>query len=128
MFGAMSAGLSSAFPIVMVLPLLIGDYKQGKMDTRSRTFRVLTGVACVVGLTVPVLGTNPIMAQIATQIAAVFILPVVIGGIGVLVNMKKIMGEHRAGLLINTCLALAFVFSLVMSYTGIKGLINFLSN
>jgi len=33
MFGAMSAGLSSIFPILMILPLLIGDYKQGLMDT-----------------------------------------------------------------------------------------------
>ena len=67
MFGAMSAGLSSIFPILMVLPLLIGDYKQGKMDVKSSTFKILAATACIVGLTVPVLGVNPIMAQIALE-------------------------------------------------------------
>ncbi|MDH5604009.1 MAG: Nramp family divalent metal transporter [Cyclobacteriaceae bacterium] len=126
MFGAMSAGLSSAIPIIMVLPLLVGDYKQGVMDVRSKSFRILTGVACVVGLMVPVLGTNPIMAQVATQIASVFILPVVIGGIIVLINRTSLMGENKAGVGMNAGLAMAFIFSLVISYTGILGLINYL--
>ena len=125
MFGAMSAGLSSIFPILMVLPLLIGDYQHGKMDVRSPAFRLLAAVACLVGLVVPVLGANPIMAQIATQVANVFILPVVIAGIMVLINKKSLMGEYRAGILLNAGLSAAFVFSLFISYTGILGLYQF---
>ncbi len=122
MFGAMSAGVSSIFPILMVLPLLIGDYKQGKMDIKSSTFKILAGLACLVGLVVPVFGVNPIMAQIATQVASVFILPVVISGIIVLMNMKSLMGEDRASLFLNIALFAALAFSLVISYTGILGL------
>lgn len=122
MFGAMSAGLSSVFPILMVLPLLIGDYRKGKMDLKSRSFRILTAVACVVGLTVPILGTNPIVAQIATQVANVFILPVVIGGVLILLNNRKLMGEFRAGPWLNAALVAALAFSLVISYTGVLGL------
>ena len=122
MFGAMSAGLSSIFPILMVLPLLIGDLKQGKMDLQSPTFKVLTALACLVGLVVPVLGANPIMAQIATQVASVFILPVVISGIIILINKKSLMGEHKASLFLNIALFAALAFSLVISYTGILGL------
>lgn len=125
MFGAMSAGLSSIFPILMVLPLLIGDYKQGKMDLKSPTFKVLAAIACLVGLVVPVFGVNPIMAQIATQVASVFILPVVIGGILVLINRKSLMGEHKANLFFNVALFAALMFSLVISYTGILGLIEY---
>lgn len=124
MFGAMSAGLSSIFPILMVLPLLIGDYRQGKMDLKSPTFKILGAVACLVGLVVPILGTNPIMAQIATQVASVFILPVVIGGIIVLINRKSLMGEHKADLFLNIALFAALVFSLAISYTGIIALNN----
>ena len=122
MFGAMSAGLSSIFPILMVLPLLIGDYRQGKMDLKSPTFKLLAAVACLVGLVVPVLGANPIMAQIATQVATVFILPVVISGIIILINRKSLMGEHKANLFLNIALFAALAFSLVISYTGILGL------
>ena len=122
MFGAMSAGLSSIFPILMVLPLLIGDYKQGKMDVNSTTFKRLAALACLVGLVVPVLGANPIMAQIATQVASVFILPVVIGGIIILINRKSLMGEYKASIFLNAALITALVFSLVISYRGILGL------
>ncbi len=60
-------------------------------------FRVITAVACVFGLTVPIMGANPIIAQIATQVASVFVLPLVIGGIFFLVNNQKLMGKHKAG-------------------------------
>jgi manganese transport protein len=128
MLGAMSAGLSSIFPILMVLPLLIGDYNQGKMNTRTSTFKVLTAVACLVGLIVPIMGANPVMAQIATQVANVFILPMVIGGIIVLINKKSLMGEQKATWLLNLGLIAAMVFSLVISYTGVLGLREFVAN
>jgi manganese transport protein len=128
MVGAMSAGLSSIFPILMVLPLLIGDYKNGEMDLKSNTFKILAFTACLIGLIVPILGANPIMAQIATQVASVFILPVVIGGIIVLVNNKKLMGANHAGVLLNIALVAALVFSLIISYTGILGLRELLTN
>ena len=123
--GAMSAGLSSIFPILMVLPLLIGDYRQGKMDIKSSTFKYLAAIACLIGLIVPVFGVNPIMAQIATQVASVFILPVVIGGIIIFINKKSLMGTHKANLFLNVALFAAFLFSLVISYTGILGLIEY---
>lgn len=125
MFGAMSAGLSSIFPILMVLPLLIGDYKQGEMDLKSSTFKILAATACLVGLVIPVFGVNPIMAQIATQVASVFILPVVIGGIIVLINRESLMGKHKANLFLNIALFAALAFSLVISYTGILGLTEY---
>lgn len=125
--GTLSAGLSSIFPIAMVLPLLIADYRAGALETGTPMFRALTAVACVVGLTVPVFGANPIAAQIATQVAQVFVLPIVITGILVLVNRRDLMGEHRAGVLMNTGLAAGLVFSLVMSYTGMKGLVDYFS-
>lgn len=118
MTGALSAGLSSIFPILMVAPLLIADYKEGVLDTTSMRFKVLTGIACIFGLTVPILGANPILAQIMTQVAAVFILPVVVGCIFYLINRRDLMGKHKAGLLLNLGLGAAFVFSIVISYTG----------
>ena len=123
--GTLSAGLSSVFPILMVAPLLISDYRAGELVMRSCLFRVLAGIACIFGLIVPVFGANPIAAQIATQVAGVFVLPFVILGITYLVNKKEYMGEHRAGLLLNIGLVSAFVFSCVISYTGVLALFEF---
>ncbi len=124
MTGALSAGLSSVFPILMVAPLLVADYKEGNLDTGSVRFKVLTGIACLVGLTVPILGANPIFAQILTQVAAVFVLPLVIGCILYLVNQKRWMGEHKAGALLNIGLVAAFIFACLISYTGYLALME----
>jgi manganese transport protein len=125
MTGALSAGLSSVFPILMVAPLLISDYKNGELDLKSKLFKRLTAVACVVGLSVPILGANPIVAQIATQVANVFVLPLAIGGVVYLVNQPKLMKEHKAGWLLNTGLVLAFIFSCVISVVGFMALRDF---
>jgi Mn2+/Fe2+ NRAMP family transporter len=118
MVGTLSAGLSSIFPILMVAPLLIADYRSGELDTNSKMFKAITAVACVFGLTVPIMGANPIIAQIATQVASVFVLPLVIGGIFFLVNNRKLMGKHKAGFLLNAGMITAFVFACIISYTG----------
>lgn len=126
MTGALSAGLSSIFPILMVAPLLIADYQAGELDTSSRRFKVLTGIASLVGLTVPVLGANPIFAQILTQVAAVFVLPLVIGCILYLINRKDLMGNFRAGWKMNLGLTAALFFSIIISYTATLALIELL--
>lgn len=125
MIGALSAGISSVFPILMVAPLLISDYKAGVLDTSSRMFKVLTAVACVIGLSVPIIGANPIVAQIASQVANVFVLPLVIGGILYLINSRERMGMHRAGWILNLTLSFSFVFACIISYLGFNALLEF---
>ncbi len=117
--GTLSAGLSSIFPILMISPLLIADYQNGKLDMKSKRFKILTAIACIIGLSVPILGANPIKAQIMTQVFNVFVLPLVILGIFVLVNRKDIMKEHKAGLLLNTGIVLSFIFACIISYNGV---------
>ena len=123
--GAMSAGLSSIFPILMVAPLLIADYQKGELDTKSGQFKLLTAIAAIIGLTVPILGANPIIAQIATQVIAIFVLPFVIVVITILINNKNDMGKYKAKLLLNLGLVSAFIFSCFISYTGIVALKQF---
>jgi Mn2+/Fe2+ NRAMP family transporter len=127
MLGALSAGLSSVFPILMVAPLLIADYRDGTLDTSSRRFKILTAIACLMGLTVPILGANPIAAQIVTQVAGVFVLPLVIACMLYLINRNDLMGEHKASLMMNTGLVLALIFACVVSYTGLLALMELFS-
>ncbi len=116
--GALSAGLSSLFPIMMVAPLLIADYRNGAMETKTPMFRILCGLACLVGLIVPILGFNPIQAQIVSQIGGVFVLPVSIAAMAYLINRRDLMHEHKAGIWLNLGMGTAFLFSLLITYTG----------
>jgi len=125
--GTLSAGISSIFPILMVAPLLIADYRKGELDTKSVQFKVITGIAALIGLTVPIMGSNPIIAQIATQVSGVFVLPLAVAAMAILVNRKE-MGRHRAGIALNAGMIAAFLFSCFMFYTGINALIDLFGN
>jgi Mn2+/Fe2+ NRAMP family transporter len=123
-FGTLSAGLSSIFPIMMITPILIADYQAGELDTSSTQFRILAGIACIIGMVVPVFGANPITMQILGQVFNVFVLPLVILGIIILMNNRKLMGEYKATLLLNVGLFLALIFSIVISYNGVIAIIE----
>lgn len=118
--GLLSAGLSSLFPIMMLAPELISDYRHGEMQTGTPLFKVLTGIAALAGLTIPILGKSPVITQIASQVTLVFVLPLVILLMIILLWKQK----ERPGILFTVLMALAFVFSCIVSYTGIVALGN----
>ncbi len=122
--GTLAAGLSSIFPILMIAPILIADYQEGQLDLHSTQFKILTGIACLIGLTVPVLGVNPINAQILTQVFNVFVLPLVIIGMMILINKKELMGEHKAGIALNIGMASALIFACIISYNGVIAILD----
>jgi manganese transport protein len=117
--GVLSAGLSSIFPILMITPILIADYRSGKLDMSSKSFKIITAIAAVVGLIGPAFGGNPIELQIFTQVFLVFVLPIVILAILILVNKAELMGDLKAGWLLNTGLVLAFIFSVLITSYGV---------
>jgi len=121
-FGTLSAGLSSVFPCMLIAPLLIEDFRSGKLDTRSKQFRVITGIAAALSLTIPVLGFNPIKGQLLTQVFNVFVLPLVVAGIIIVINNRRLMGANTAGHLLNAVLGMAFLFSVLISYNGVLAL------
>lgn len=124
-FGTLSAGLSSIFPCLMIAPLLLADYQEGKLDTNSKQFKLVTAAAGLVALWVPIAGQNPIQAQILTQVFNVFVLPLVIIGIMILANNKKRMGDYKINAFVNAGLVLALVFSLIISYNGAVAVTNY---
>ncbi|NAS11457.1 divalent metal cation transporter [Flavobacteriaceae bacterium R33] len=124
-FGTLSAGLSSIFPILLIAPILIADYQSGELDTSSRQFKSITAFACLFALIVPIFGSNPVEIQILSQIFNVFVLPLVIVGIILLINNKKLMKGNKTGIWVNIGLIAALFFSLVISYNGILALVNY---
>ncbi|MBX6360859.1 MAG: Nramp family divalent metal transporter [Acidobacterium ailaaui] len=117
-FGTLSAGFSSIFPCLMIAPLLLADYQEGILDTSSKQFRIITAIASIVALLIPVLGRNPVQAQILTQVFNVFVLPLVVIGIIILGNRSRLMGKYKFNLFVNILLVLALIFSLIISYNG----------
>ena len=91
---------------------------------QSKQFKILTGVACIIGLIVPIFGANPIKMQILSQVFNVFVLPLVILGILILINKKELMGEHKAGIALNTGIVLSLVFACIISYNGVIAIID----
>lgn len=124
-FGTLSAGLSSIFPCLLIAPLLVADYQSGKIDTNSRQFRIITAIASIVALTVPIFGANPIEIQILSQVFNVFVLPLVIIGIIIMINKKKVMGAYKTSLSINIGLFLALFFACVVSYNGVLAVLDY---
>ena len=124
-FGTLSAGLSSIFPCLLIAPLLIADYQKGELDTTSKQFRIITFIACLVALIVPIFGANPIEAQILSQVFNVFVLPAVVLGIIFMVNNKKVMKGYKTGTWVNIGLFAALFFSCLISYNGILGLLEY---
>lgn len=120
--GLLSAGLSSIFPIMMLAPQLISDYRSGEMQSGTKLFKILTAVAGLCGLTIPILGFNPIIATIAAQISLVFVLPLVILLMIILLNKKKVMGNDRPGWFFTLLMTFALIFSCLVSYTGVVAL------
>jgi Mn2+/Fe2+ NRAMP family transporter len=124
-FGTLSAGLSSIFPCLLIAPILLADYQSGELDTNSKQFRIITFFACLFALIVPIFWANPIQMQIISQVFNVFVLPIVIGGILLLINNKRIMKEHKTSIGLNIGLALALLFACVISYNGVIALADY---
>ncbi|MGB5383189.1 MAG: Nramp family divalent metal transporter [Lutimonas sp.] len=124
-FGTLSAGLSSIFPCLLIAPLLLADYQSGELDTNSKQFRIITFIACLVALIVPIFGANPIEMQILSQVFNVFVLPIVVLGIILMVNNKKVMKGYKTSLWVNIGLFAALFFSCVISYNGILALMDY---
>ncbi len=123
--GTLSAGLSSIFPIMMVAPLLISDYRDGQMKTNTKTFKFICLGASLFALVIPILGRNPVAIALAAQVSNVFVLPLTIFVIFRLLNRKALMGEHRAGVFLNAILVAAFLFACIVSFAGVKALCKF---
>lgn len=121
--GTLSAGLSSIFPCLMIVPLMIADYTSGKLDVNSKRFRIITGVASVLALTVPIFGFNPIKGQIITQVFNVFGLPLVVATLLYLWNRKSLV-LSQSKLIINTVMVGALIFSVIITINGLMDIFN----
>jgi manganese transport protein len=114
--GVSAAGISTVFPIVLIAPWLICDYRGSKRDMRSPMFRVLTLIGILFGFGMVFMEQRPPALMIFSQAFQACILPAVAIPIFILINRARLMKAHKAGWLMNSALVAVILFSLVTTY------------
>ena len=122
--GIVSAGLSTVFPIILIAPWLISDFTNKPRNIQSPMYRILGAAGLLLGLVVPVFGGRPVFIMIASQAFQALLMPIVSVTIIILLNRRQVMREHKAGWWLNIGCWATFIFSSVMAYSGILGLIG----
>jgi manganese transport protein len=126
--GIVSAGLSTVFPIILIAPWLISDYTNKPRNIQSSLYRILGAIGILLGLTIPVFGGRPVFIMIASQAFQALLMPLVTITIIIFLNRSNAIREHKAGWLLNIGCTATFIFSLVMTYSGIVGLIDMIKD
>lgn len=122
--GITGAGLSTAFPIVLIAPWLIADYKGMPRDIGSPMFRILILAGLIFSFGSLVLVQTAPTLMIFSQAFQACILPAVAIPAFILLNRKKLMKENKTSLGMNIGLICAILFSLITTYFAISELFN----
>jgi Mn2+/Fe2+ NRAMP family transporter len=121
--GVTGAGLSSAFPIILIAPWLICDYTGRPRDLRTPLFRILGLVGILFAFGSQLLSQRPPALMVFSQAFQACILPAVVVPILILINSKKVMGKDQAGAKMNAGLIAALLFAIVTTYFAITELL-----
>lgn len=125
--GIISAGVSSQFPNILMLPWLLCDYNNSERKMTLPKYRIMVLLISLLGLVVPIFNARPIFVMIISQAFNSVILPATVAGILYLSNRKDLMGKYRNSTLTNVFLVLILLFSIFTSYIGIKGVIQLIN-
>ena len=126
--GIVSAGVSSQFPNVLMLPWLLCDYTGAERNMTLVKYRIMVFLISLLGLVVPVFEARPVLVMVASQAFNAVILPITIGCILYLSNRKDLMGDYKNTLASNVILAAILLFSLFTSFIGVKGVWQLISS
>ena len=119
--GIITAGVSSQFPNVLMLPWLLCDYRETKRDMTLPKYRLMVFGISLLGLVVPLFGARPVFVMILSQTFSAVILPITVACIFYLTNRKDLVGKYKNALGANLILTLILLFSIFTSFIALKG-------
>ncbi|MEQ9265055.1 MAG: divalent metal cation transporter [Balneolaceae bacterium] len=122
--GILAAGLSSLFPHIMLAPMLIADYKGENPNFQSTTNRLISLGIILLSLLVPLLGGRPVFIMILSQAFIAVVTPAVILLMLILMNRKKLVGEHKLSTAKNVVVGFILIFSVLMAISGLVGIFS----
>lgn len=121
--GIVSASLSSLFPILLLAPWLISDFKGEKCNLTSTLSRILIYTVLVLSLIVPVFGHRPVKVVLISQTLAMIATPLTVLFMTILLNDRKKMGDKTPSVFENILYVIVILFSTYMAAIGLIGLI-----
>lgn len=121
--GITGAGLSTIFPIVLIAPWLVADYKGTPRNIHSASSRVLIFGALVFAFGTVFLEERPPALMVFSQAFQACILPAVAVPMYILINRKQLMGENKASVKLNLGLVAVILFSLLTTWFAITDFI-----
>ena len=127
--GVVAAGVSSMIPTILIAPWLIADYRNTEINPRSRVSRVFVTVGLALGAIAPYIPPSfakPVALMIVTMALLAIVSPFSMIAIMTLLNQKRAMASYKNNTLENLACLAAIAFSVVVSYFGVVGLIEFL--
>ena len=120
--GITGAGLSTVFPIVLIAPWLICDYRGQARDIHSPLFRILMLIGILFGFGMVFMEQRPPALMIFSQAFQACILPAVAIPAFILINRSPLMKNRAAGTIMNIGMIAVIIFSLVTTYFALKEL------
>lgn len=114
--GIAGAGLSTIFPIVLIAPWLIADYRGTPRDIRSPLSRWLIFTAMLFAFGTVFLEERPPALMVFSQAFQACILPAVAIPIFILINRRRLMHEHTASAKLNLGIVAVILFSLITTW------------
>jgi Mn2+/Fe2+ NRAMP family transporter len=126
--GLVAAGVSSQFPNVALLPWLLDDYHQREPNMKRPNYRIYALVISLLGLVVPIFHAKPIVIMIASQAFGALLLPITVSSILILGNKADLMKSYKFTLPINIILVAILIFSIIMSYMSITGIVGMIQS
>jgi len=126
--GLVAAGISSQFPNVALLPWLLDDYHQREPNMKRQDYRIYALLISSLGLVVPIFHAKPILIMIMSQAFGALLLPITVSCIFILGNKSALMKEYKYSLPINIALIGILIFSLIMSYMSISGIVSIIQS
>lgn len=122
--GLLGAGISSLIPTILITPWLLADFNNKPVNPKSKSSRLFVLAGLLVMVIAPFIKTKPVLLMIITMALLAIVLPLSTISITVLLNQKN-MGNHKNTLLMNIGCLGAIIFSIVMSYYGIVGILDY---
>lgn len=125
--GLIAAGVSSQFPNVILLPMLLSDYRNTKLDMKKVSVKWIVLVMSLLGLVVPVFNAAPVSVMIASQAFGAVLLPFTVISMMILGNNRKLMKSHAFSVGVNAMMIVILLFAGFMAYNGIAGITELLA-
>ncbi len=121
--GIVGAGLSSMFPILLIAPWLVADYTGKPRNIQSGPSRVMILIALTFTFGSVLLKQSPPSLMVFSMAFQACILPAVAIPAIILLNRKKLMGSHKAGIAENLSVVAVILFSFLTTWYALVDLL-----